>query len=159
MKITSPWKKTTIGAKHHAQVHERYITLMSIVQCMAHRVTFFPGNVTTEVEEGETVLDAAVAAGFTSTHRAEEQAPAAMPRPGGGPPSPGRDGGGRPHPCMSGHPEGELYVFVPAGREVRRGRSMPYTPMPRSRCGPWRRTSWSRWRGRHWTTTLQTWRG
>lgn len=30
---------------------------------MAHRVTFFPGNVTAEVEDGETVLDAAIAAG------------------------------------------------------------------------------------------------
>ncbi|MBI0582788.1 MAG: DUF4445 domain-containing protein [Methanomassiliicoccus sp.] len=30
---------------------------------MGHKVTFFPGNVTVEVQDGETVLDAAVAAG------------------------------------------------------------------------------------------------
>jgi len=90
---------------------------------MAHRVTFFPGNVTTEVEEGETVLDAAVAAGVHIDASC------------GGAGTCGKcrvlvEGPHRPvETGADGHvlacqviPEGELYVFVPAGREVRKGK-------------------------------------
>lgn len=88
---------------------------------MKHRVTFFPGNVPVDVDEGETVLDAAVAAGV----RIDASC--------GGAGTCGRcrvlvEGPHRAPDAGDGHvlacqtfPEGELSVFVPAGNEARAG--------------------------------------
>ncbi len=89
---------------------------------MKHRVTFFPGNVTVDVDEGETVLDAAVAAGVHIDASC------------GGAGTCGKcrvlvEGPHRASGALEGHvlacqafPEGELSVFVPAGSETRAGK-------------------------------------
>jgi len=100
---------------------------------MAHRVTFFPGNVTAEVRDGETVLDAAVAAGVPidsacggegtcgrckvlveGPHRAQrgrlDEASWAQ---------------GIRLACLT-RPEGDVNVFVPEGSQVGAGRILTW---------------------------------
>ena len=89
---------------------------------MKHRVTFFPGSVTVEVDEGETVLDAAVAAGVHVDASCGGEGTCGKCRvlvegPHRGPASTD----GHVLACRT-YPEGELSVFVPAGSEARAGK-------------------------------------
>jgi len=108
---------------------DTFYNVLPMLSTMAHRVTFFPGSVTAEVLDGESILDAAIAAGVQinsacggegtcgkcqviveGPHRTEQGNDSKMAR-----------SQGYLLACRT-VPEGDLSVFVPEGSQLGAGK-------------------------------------
>lgn len=92
-----------------------------IVRRMKRRVTFFPGNVAVDVDEGETVLDAAVAAGVHIDASCGGAGTCGKCRVLVEGPCRTLAGTGDYVLACQTVPEGDLSAFIPEGSEVRTG--------------------------------------